>query len=71
VLNLEAPAIDLQASLLDLGLDSLLALDLRKRLRRATDRSVPLATLLGGITGGELIAAFDTGRPEKVETTRD
>ena len=60
-LNLgDAAAVDLDASLLDLGVDSLLALDLRKRLRRATGRSVPLAALLGGITGGELIASLDT-----------
>jgi mycobactin polyketide synthetase MbtD len=58
-LNLgDAATIDLSASLLDLGVDSLLALDLRKRLRRATGRSVPLAVLLGGITGDELIASF-------------
>jgi mycobactin polyketide synthetase MbtD len=54
----DAAAIDLSASLLDLGVDSLLALDLRKRLRRATGRSVPLADLLGGITGDELIASL-------------
>jgi aryl carrier-like protein len=60
-LNLGDPAaVDLSASLLDLGVDSLLALDLRKRLRRVTGRSVPLAALLGGITGGELIASLDT-----------
>jgi mycobactin polyketide synthetase MbtD len=72
-LNLGDPAsIDLGASLLDLGVDSLLALDLRKRLRRATGRSVPLAALLGGITGGELIASVDTpDQTEKVETSRD
>ena len=72
-LNLgDAAAIDLSASLLDLGVDSLLALDLRKRLRRATGRSVPLAALLGGITGGELIASLDTpDSSEKVETSRD
>jgi len=69
-LNLGDPsAVDLSASLLDLGMDSLLALDVRKRLRRATGRSVPLATLLGGITGGELIAGLDsTERSEKVHT---
>ena len=62
-LNLgDAAALDLSTSLLDLGVDSLLALDLRKRLRRATGNSVPLAALLGGITGGELIASLaDTG----------
>ncbi len=72
-LNLgDAAAVDLDTSLLDLGVDSLLALDLRKRLRKATGRSVPLAALLGGITGGELIASLDDPeRSEKVETTRD
>ena len=72
-LNLgDGATIDLSASLLDLGVDSLLALDLRKRLRRATGRSVSLADLLGGITGDELIAslgAADTS--EKVDTSRD
>jgi mycobactin polyketide synthetase MbtD len=70
VLSLEAAAIDRQTSLLDLGLDSLLALDLRKRLKRATGASVPLGSLLGGITCAELIAELDT-RSDKVETTRD
>ena len=72
-LNLgDAAAIDLGASLLDLGVDSLLALDLRKRLRRATGKPVPLAALLGGITGGDLIASLEgPRRSEKVETTRD
>jgi mycobactin polyketide synthetase MbtD len=72
-LNLgDAATIDLSASLLDLGVDSLLALDLRKRLRRATGRSVPLADLLGGITGDELIASLGaTDISEKVDTSRD
>ncbi|MFI5511047.1 mycobactin polyketide synthase MbtD [Mycobacterium sp. NPDC051804] len=70
VLSIDAATIDQQTSLLDLGLDSLLALDLRKRLKRATGGSVPLGTLLGGITSAELIAALDT-RSDKVETTRD
>ena len=72
-LNLgEAATIDLSASLLDLGVDSLLALELRKRLRRATGRSVPLADLLGGITGDELIASLAvTDTSEKVDTSRD
>ncbi|MBP1822060.1 mycobactin polyketide synthase MbtD [Mycobacterium sp. OAE908] len=72
-LNLgDAATIDLSASLLDLGVDSLLALDLRKRLRRATGRSVPLADLLGGITGDELIERLGTpDNSEKVDTSRD
>ncbi|OBB42166.1 mycobactin polyketide synthase MbtD [Mycobacterium sp. 852002-51961_SCH5331710] len=67
VLDVEADAIDLDTSLLDLGVDSLLALDLRKRLQRATGHKVSLAVLLGGITGGELVADLDsTKRSEKV-----
>jgi len=66
--------IDLTMSLVDLGVDSLLALDLRKRLRRSTGASVPMASLLGGITGIELLAlvgARSAGTQvieEKVET---
>nr|WP_308205386.1 acyl carrier protein [Mycolicibacterium insubricum] len=56
VLRVAEPAeLDLQASLFDLGIDSLLALDLRKRLQRATGRKIALATLLGGVTGSALI----------------
>lgn len=67
VLSIEAASIDLDTSLLDLGVDSLLALDLRKRLQRATGHKVSLAVLLGGITGGELIADLEsTERSEKV-----
>ncbi|KUI23041.1 polyketide synthase [Mycobacterium sp. IS-1496] len=65
VLKITDPAgIDLDASLFDLGVDSLLALDLRKRFRRVIGRTVPLATLLGGVTGAELVAELD----EKVDT---
>lgn len=75
VLKLDANTIDPEMSLLDLGLDSLLALDLRKRLMRATGTKVALATLLGGITARGLITSLNdpTGSPrtEKVETTRD
>jgi mycobactin polyketide synthetase MbtD len=72
----DVAALDLDASLFDLGVDSLLALDLRKRIKRATGRSVPLARLLGGITGTELIADLDRAgepadRAEKVNASRD
>ncbi|MGA5464672.1 mycobactin polyketide synthase MbtD [Mycobacterium sp. NPDC050041] len=72
----DAAALDLDASLFDLGVDSLLALDLRKRIKHATGRSVPLARLLGGITGTELIADLDRAgepadRAEKVNASRD
>jgi mycobactin polyketide synthetase MbtD len=51
----DSAAIDATASLIDLGLDSLLALDLRRRLRRTVGQSAPLARMLGGITVNELI----------------
>lgn len=68
VLELGDPgSVDLTASLFDLGVDSLLALDLRKRFRRVIGRTVPLATLLSGVTGAELVAELD----EKVDIPSD
>ncbi|KWX67626.1 mycobactin polyketide synthase MbtD [Mycobacterium sp. NAZ190054] len=67
VLGVDAGALDLDSSLFDLGVDSLLALDLRKRLKRLTGHTVALATLLGGITGTDLIA----GLSEKVDSSSD
>ncbi|MGH3597053.1 MAG: mycobactin polyketide synthase MbtD [Mycobacterium sp.] len=77
-------SVDLSAALVDVGVDSLLALDLRKRLRRRTGGSVPLARMLGGITGAELIDALQSDpdapatttpdrpqRSERVESSRD
>ncbi len=61
-LHLGDPAlIDPRASLIDLGLDSLLALDLRKRLRRVVGCSAPVAQMLGGITVDELVDAVRSG----------
>lgn len=79
VLDLGGPAmVDMTTALVDLGVDSLLALELRNRLRRGTGRSVPLARLLGGITGVELIEALqsppDPDPPrtfERLESSRD
>jgi mycobactin polyketide synthetase MbtD len=51
-----AAAVNLGESLFDLGIDSMLAVDLRKRLKRVVGRTVPLATLMGEITGDELVA---------------
>ena len=50
-----------ESVLADLGVDSLLALDLRKRLRRTVGDSVPVARMLGGITVHELIDALRVG----------
>jgi mycobactin polyketide synthetase MbtD len=57
----DSVSIDPTASLIDLGLDSLLALDLRRRLRRAVGHSAPVARMLGGITVNELIDALGSG----------
>ena len=54
----DSGSMDATASLIDLGLDSLLALDLRRRLRRAVGFSAPVAQMLGGITVNELIDAL-------------
>lgn len=70
VLNLSADtALEPSASLLDLGVDSLLALDLRKKLKKAAGVNVPLATILGGATVAEVIEHLE--RPEKKAFSRD
>ena len=64
-LHLGDVSVDPSVSLIDLGLDSLLALDLRRRLRRAVGHSAPVAQMLGGITVSELI---DVLRPASGST---
>ncbi|ODR09664.1 polyketide synthase [Mycobacterium sherrisii] len=67
----EPSAIDPGASLIDLGVDSLLALDLRNRLRRKVGGSVPVARMLGGITVHELIDALGAGPAGAPPDARD
>ena len=55
----QAGELNLAESLFDLGVDSMLAVDLRKRLKRTTGRTVALATLLGEITGDELVEKLE------------
>ena len=66
----DASALDLDASLFDLGVDSLLALDLRKRMKRRTGQTVPLAILLGGVTGKELITTLAAAPPAGRESAQ-
>lgn len=55
-LSLDGPgSVDLSEALVDLGVDSLLGVDLRDRLRGAIGRTVSLGRLLGGMTGTELV----------------
>jgi mycobactin polyketide synthetase MbtD len=71
-LQLGDVSVDPSVSLIDLGLDSLLALDLRRRLRRSVGHSAPVAQMLGGITVGELIDVLRPGEtPERLDFTRD
>jgi mycobactin polyketide synthetase MbtD len=71
-LHLGDMSVDPSVSLIDLGLDSLLALDLRRRLRRAVGHSAPVAQMLGGITVGQLIDVLRPAEtPERVGSTRD
>ncbi|WP_319449116.1 MULTISPECIES: mycobactin polyketide synthase MbtD [unclassified Mycobacterium] len=65
----DTTGLDLDTSLLDLGVDSLLAVELKKRLKKATGRTVPLATILGGATATELIEHLES--PEKKALIRD
>ncbi|MET4432518.1 mycobactin polyketide synthase MbtD [Mycolicibacterium sp. 624] len=65
----DTSGLDLDTSLLDLGVDSLLAIDLRKKLKKATGHNVPLARILGGATATELIEHLE--RPEKKALSRD
>ncbi|NDJ90341.1 SDR family NAD(P)-dependent oxidoreductase [Mycolicibacter kumamotonensis] len=62
--------IDMHQALVDLGLDSLLALDLRKRLGRATGLRVALGPLLAGITAAQLTAVLTDGTTPAAETER-
>ena len=65
-------SVDPNVSLIDLGLDSLLALDLRRRLRRSVGHSAPVAQMLGGITVSELIDVLRPAEtPERLDFTRD
>lgn len=74
VLGIEpAGNLNLQESLFDLGIDSMLALDLRKRLKRMIGRTVSLATLMDEITGDELVQKLegsDELSDERLETAQ-
>ncbi|WP_067971563.1 SDR family NAD(P)-dependent oxidoreductase [Mycolicibacter icosiumassiliensis] len=71
VLGLEGPDdIDMHRALVDLGLDSLLALDLRKRLGRATGLRVALGPLLAGMTGAQLTATLTDDAAPAAATER-
>lgn len=63
--------IDMHRALTDLGMDSLLALDLRKRLARTTGRRVALGPLLAGMTAAQLTATLrdDTAAAAATERT--
>lgn len=51
--------LNLEESLFDLGVDSMLAVELRKRLKHIIGRTVDLATLMGDLTGDELVVKLE------------
>jgi mycobactin polyketide synthetase MbtD len=65
----QAAELNLEQSLFDLGVDSMLAVDLRKRLKRLLGRTVPLAALLDEITGTQLVAKLDGAITDRDEFT--
>jgi mycobactin polyketide synthetase MbtD len=68
----QAGELNLEETLFDLGVDSMLAVDLRKRLKKVIGRTVPLAALLDEITGDELVAKLeDADTAQKVDIARD
>lgn len=72
----QAGELNLETSLFDLGIDSMLAVDLRNRLKRTTGRTVSLATLMGEITGDELVEKLEAPasapkQTQKVDIPRD
>lgn len=77
VLGIEpASNVNLTESLFDLGVDSMLAVDLRKRLKRVIGRTVPLSLLLDEITGDQIVAKLESAdehcdTSEKVDISRD
>jgi mycobactin polyketide synthetase MbtD len=72
----QAGELNLEESLFDLGVDSMLALELRKRFKRMIGRTVSLATLMGEITGHELVETLEgaderSDGAQKVDIPRD
>lgn len=61
VLRISSKLVQCDSNLNDLGLDSLLAIELRARVQRDINFSLPVVTLLSGTTVGELIAQLKTG----------
>jgi len=65
-----AGEVSLAESLFDLGVDSMLAVDLRKRLKRVIGRTLPLAALLDEITGDQLVSRLESA-PESARLRSD
>jgi mycobactin polyketide synthetase MbtD len=64
----QAGGLNLTESLFDLGVDSMLAVELRKRLKRMIGRTVSLATLMGEITGDELVERLEGADERSTES---
>ena len=64
-----ADELRLEDSLFDLGIDSMLAVDLRRRLKRTIGKTVSLAALMSEITGDELVEKLE-GADERSDTAQ-
>lgn len=66
VLRIKTELVTAESSLNDLGLDSLLAIELRARIQRDMKVALPVVTLLSGTVVSELINKINTNLLEKI-----
>jgi mycobactin polyketide synthetase MbtD len=66
VMGIDAGDIDSSVPLVALGLDSLQALDFRKRVKAELDRDLPVEAILGGASLDEVVKLMDIGSQSPV-----
>jgi mycobactin polyketide synthetase MbtD len=66
VMGIDSGEIDGSVPLVALGLDSLQALDFRKRVKAELDRDLPVEAILGGASLDEVVRLMDTGSQSPV-----
>jgi mycobactin polyketide synthetase MbtD len=65
-MGIDAGDIDSSVPLVALGLDSLQALDFRKRVKAELDRDLPVEAILGGASLDEVVRLMDVGSQSPV-----
>ena len=61
VMGIDGGDIDRTVPLVALGLDSLQALDFRRRVKSELDRDLPVEAILGGASFDEVVRLMDVG----------